>query len=477
MTNDRGREKQIQSPDSDKKKRGSLFRRPSLSRRKAKDENSTRRAKSRDRAEHNTEQLPVDLADKKKSSSLPRDSKSPFSRGSKSKNKDANRRKTLDLDSKSATSILPLNELMKRTGSYNNDIPEIVLVTITEIESRGLNAEEIYKINAPKADIAKIIAAFDKLEEVDISHTEINTVAGALKGFLRALPGSIFDCIHDRLEECVKDMESFVTRSNKLFESPLFPRHNFHICSWLFCHLANVAAQHEKNKMSDEALSLVWCPILSVTKELFVNLIKFSSQFFGTVAFDRGRQVLRWMDSSAELKIPSDANEEWLEEEITSQEVVLAKLHNLENPDKQCEERMWEVQRIKTALKRKHKQIRKQREEQNRKEEEELKTMLKEEQRAIIEQEELLRMQQELRLRLEEEKSKVENLRSKLPMVEKSKVNSINIDEDELTVILDELVKENARLESENAELVSRINEERESLLTARIEHRISRPS
>ena len=87
----------------------------------------------------------------------------------------------------------------------------------------------------------------------------------------------------------------------------------------------------------------------------------------------------------------SDANEEWLEEEITSQEVVLAKLHNLENPDKQCEERMWEVQRIKTALKRKHKQIRKQREEQNRKEEEELKLMLKEEQRAIIEQEELLR--------------------------------------------------------------------------------------
>jgi len=34
---DRGREKHLTSPDGDKKKRGSLFRRPSLSRKKTKD--------------------------------------------------------------------------------------------------------------------------------------------------------------------------------------------------------------------------------------------------------------------------------------------------------------------------------------------------------------------------------------------------------------------------------------------------------
>lgn len=57
-----------------------------------------------------------------------------------------------------------------------------------------------------------------------------------------------------------------------------------------------------------------------------------------------------------------------------------------------CEERMWEVQRIKTALKRKQKQLRKDKEEQCRKEKEEMDQLLREEQRAIIEQEELLRL-------------------------------------------------------------------------------------
>lgn len=53
---DRGREKHLTSPDGDKKKRGSLFRRPSLSRKKTKEETRERRAKSRDRAsDHHNE--------------------------------------------------------------------------------------------------------------------------------------------------------------------------------------------------------------------------------------------------------------------------------------------------------------------------------------------------------------------------------------------------------------------------------------
>lgn len=163
---DRGREKQVTSPDGDKKKRGSLFRRPSLSRKKTKEENSVRRAKSRDRAD-NTEycnfpfqicsisyitiSVSQELTDKKKSSSLPRDSKSPFGRvAAKSKTKDTNRRKTLDLDTKNTTSILPLDEVVKRAGCYNIELPEVVLVTIVEIELRGLQTEDIYKSNTPK---------------------------------------------------------------------------------------------------------------------------------------------------------------------------------------------------------------------------------------------------------------------------------------------------------------------------------------
>ena len=53
----RGRDKHMLSPDGDKKKKNSLFRRPSLSRKKTKEENSQRRAKSRDRIENQTEGL------------------------------------------------------------------------------------------------------------------------------------------------------------------------------------------------------------------------------------------------------------------------------------------------------------------------------------------------------------------------------------------------------------------------------------
>ena len=56
-------------------------------------------------------------------------------------------------------------------------------------------------------------------------------------------------------------------------------------------------------------------------------------------------------------------------------------------------------------------------------------------------------MQHELRLRLDEEKNKVEILRSKLPSIDAKKSTTNDIDGEQLNIILDELVKENARLE------------------------------
>ena len=61
-------------------------------------------------------------------------------------------------------------------------------------------------------------------------------------------------------------------------------------------------------------------------------------------------------------------------------------------------------------------------------------------------------MQQELRDRLEIEKQKVETLRLKLPKSELKKEAETEDNEETLNTILDELLKENARLEvwSEN---------------------------
>ena len=39
-------------------------------------------------------------------------------------------------------------------------------------------------------------------------------------------------------------------------------------------------------------------------------------------------QKLRWKDSSLDLRIPEDATEDWIKEEIFLQETILNKLHN-----------------------------------------------------------------------------------------------------------------------------------------------------
>ena len=134
---DRGREKNISSPTSSEqqrsgKKKGSLFRRASLSRKKNKEEQQQRhRSKSKERTskeplsqEHQSSEGDSSVSDKKKtkSASLPRDLKSPFGRpSSKSKkdlNKDLTRRRTLDLDN--MVHIRSLSECVARCGGRFN---------------------------------------------------------------------------------------------------------------------------------------------------------------------------------------------------------------------------------------------------------------------------------------------------------------------------------------------------------------------
>ena len=81
---------------------------------------------------------------KAKSSSLPRDLKSPFGRpSSKTKNKDSTRRRTLDLEN--IVHIRPLADCVKRSGCHGVDLPEIVKSLICEIEERGLIVPNIYQ--------------------------------------------------------------------------------------------------------------------------------------------------------------------------------------------------------------------------------------------------------------------------------------------------------------------------------------------
>ena len=82
----------------------------------------------------------------------------------------------------SQTQNLPLNQIVKRTGWYNIELPEIVFAAITEIECRGLNSPDIFKKPMPKSEVMTIIGQFDRLEEVDLSKTDVYLLAAVLKG-------------------------------------------------------------------------------------------------------------------------------------------------------------------------------------------------------------------------------------------------------------------------------------------------------
>jgi len=56
---------------------------------------------------------------------------------------------------------------------------------VSEIETRGLQSEDIYKIPVLKSEVNSILTSFHRLEEIDISTIDINTVAAVLKGWLR----------------------------------------------------------------------------------------------------------------------------------------------------------------------------------------------------------------------------------------------------------------------------------------------------
>ena len=228
--------------------------------------------------------------------------------------------------------------------------------------------------------------------------------------------------------------------------------------------MRNLIEHYEHNKLTDDIVSKTWGQTLSISPHLIMGLSRNVNSFFGAIKLERGRTALRWKDSSHDLKMPDQAGPEWIKEEIALQEDILNKLHAYiqEKRDEYSDHRLWEVQRILTALKRKHRNMERQANEDRRREQADLEQLLKEERHEQVTQEELLRMQQELRARLEEEKQKVELLRLQVPK-DLAKLNLVPDDsttatttdsEEQLNSILDELLKENSRLEVQYFEYV-----------------------
>ncbi|CAJ0949268.1 unnamed protein product [Ranitomeya imitator] len=204
-------------------------------------------------------------------------------------------------------------------------------------------------------------------------------------------------------------------------------------------------------------------------------------ELFGGTVIKKVIKPLRWSNMATMPALPE--TQETIKEEIRRQEFLLNCLHrDLQAgiKDLSKEERLWEVQRILTALKRKLREAKRQdcetkiaqeiaslskedvsKEEMTENEEEVLNILLAQENEILTEQEELVAMEQFLRRQIATEKEEIDRLRAEISEIQSrqqhgrseteeysSESESESEDEEELQIILEDLQRQNEELEN-----------------------------
>ncbi|XP_066934985.1 unconventional myosin-IXb-like isoform X1 [Clytia hemisphaerica] len=155
----------------------------------------------------------------------------------------------------------PMSELT----SPNNPIPETVIKLMIEIEKRGLYTLGIYRKPGPQAAInnLKSVLTSTEAEELILEDEKPHTLASILKLFFRQLPQPIipFNYYDDFIRST--DLENKKEIHSTLYELiQHLPKENKLLLERLIVHLGRVTSLVEHNKMSPNALAIVWAPCL-----------------------------------------------------------------------------------------------------------------------------------------------------------------------------------------------------------------------
>ncbi|UYV78017.1 ABR [Cordylochernes scorpioides] len=151
-------------------------------------------------------------------------------------------------------------------------VPFLIRLCVREVERRGMTEVGIYRVSGSTADVAKLRKAFETnlyTGEQLLKETDIHTVTGLLKMFLRELPEPLFtDLLH------AKFLSAFNTNSGRgeeqqeekqrqlvtLFNS--LPQVNQNVINFLLDHMLRVHRAEAKNKMSLHNLATVFGPTM-----------------------------------------------------------------------------------------------------------------------------------------------------------------------------------------------------------------------
>ncbi|XP_017552704.1 ralA-binding protein 1 isoform X1 [Pygocentrus nattereri] len=401
----------------------------------------------------------------------------------------------------------PLAEAVRRTALYDGiQLPAIFRECVDYIESYGMKCEGIYRVSGMKSKVDELKAAYDREECPCLEEYDPHTVASLLKQYLRELPDNLLGReLALRFEEACgrpSEAEKLQEFQRLLAEVPAGSRL---LLAWLITHMDHVIAREADTKMNIQNISIVLNPTVQIGNRVLYVFFTHVRELFGDVVLKPVVRPLRWSNMATMPALPE--TQESIKEEIRRQEFLLNCLHrDLQAgiKDLSKEERLWEVQRILTALKRKLREAKRQeceskiaqeiaslskedvsKEEMSENEEEVLNILLAQENEILTEQEELISLEQVLRRQIATEKEEIERLRAEIADIQSrqqgrseteeysSDSESESEDEEELQMILEDLQKQNEELENKNTHLNQAIHEEQEAILELRVQLRL----
>lgn len=236
------------------------------------------------------------------------------------------------------------------------DLPLPIRECIDFVESVGISFEGVYKISGTKTRVTQIKKMYNHRENVKLSDYDVPTATSLLKMFLRDLPEPIFtNDLLIRFEEAGAIL-NFNTREKhlKILVENLPPLNKL-LLSWLIVHLHNVSINEKQNKMSKQNIASALNHTFHVSSRLLQALLHHSSALFPNIV------IYKYIPPVTSCALLPDRPQQ-LEIELKKQESLLSQIHNEMNVgciSKEREEKLWEVQRIITQLKRKIKTVQK----------------------------------------------------------------------------------------------------------------------
>ncbi|XP_024085498.1 unconventional myosin-IXa-like isoform X2 [Cimex lectularius] len=148
-------------------------------------------------------------------------------------------------------------------------IPVVVDRLITTIEMYGLYTEGIYRKSGVSSKVKELKTIMEEreIEKIQFEQYQVHVLASVLKSFLREMPEPLltFDCYEDFLRAANLTEDRVSTMFTILKKLPSL---NFDLMERLIFHLARVALHEDVNRMSSNALAIVFAPCILRTNKV-----------------------------------------------------------------------------------------------------------------------------------------------------------------------------------------------------------------